>query len=464
MLPANMMQQGVSPTQIVAMLWAYRWWVVAVTFVCVVLSIAASKFWIDKVYESTAVLQFEYQVYDPLTRKEFPSFLAQSYMATQLDILKSRRTMLKAVDQLGWVNDPERTDGYEAGSSGSIQEYLAEQMSKALSVYNGRDSRLVYVTFEDKSPAEAALVANTITEVYVTEQLELGNQPNQARAGQYNAQLEELQSKANNTQQQLSEFRQQHGLLDLGQRADVESERLSELSSRLIDAEAQSQAASLRLQQVGKLRSRAGGGLGSETDILGSQFIQDLKRELTVLETRRSELTETLGRRHPDLIALQAQIEERRSQLEVEIEKFASNIRNQAELAAEREEGLRRAVAKQRQVVLETRRLADQAASLQRELDTADRIYNSALEGYEEIVLGSQGSYSNVNIVSKATPPLKHSRPLARIWAVLAVFVGGMIGVATAIVWELRRRKIRCKDDIERDLGLPVLAELSGAR
>ena len=42
MLPANMMQQGVSPTQIAAMLWAYRWWVVAVTFVCVVLSIAAS--------------------------------------------------------------------------------------------------------------------------------------------------------------------------------------------------------------------------------------------------------------------------------------------------------------------------------------------------------------------------------------------------------------------------------------
>lgn len=462
-LPASLIQQGVSPTQIVAILLAYTRWIILVTFVVTVATILVSKFLIKRSYEATATLQFDFQVYDPVTGREFPSFLQQSYMTTQLDILQGRRTLLKVVEELGWAQDSERTAGYEAGSSGSIQDYLATQLSKSLSVGHGRDSRLVQVSFEADSAAEAARVANTVAEVYLQEQLATVTEPTRQRAGDYSEQLDSMRQEVAEAQSKLSDFRQKHGLLDFNQRADVETEKLNELSRRLVEAEAVSSAASLKLQQIGKLRAGRG-DLGSETEVLASGFVQDLKRELAVLEARRSELSETLGRRHPDLIALDAQIDETRRRLDRELNILVGNIRNEAELAAERAAALRQKLEAQRARVLETQRLADEGANYQRALQSAETLHSAALNRYDELVLSSNSRYSNVSIISPATPPLKHSSPQVRVNAILGLFFGGFIGVATAILAELRRRRVRCRDDIERDLGIPVLAELGGSR
>lgn len=460
-IPASFIQQGISPAQIMAMLLAYTKWIIAVTIVVTIIAILVSKFVLKKNYEATATLQFDFQVYDPVTGREFPSFLQQSYMTTQLDILQSRRVLLKVVDQLGWASDPERTKGYEAGSAGSVQDYLVDRLGKSLTVGHGRDSRLVNVTYEADSGAEAARVANTVSEVYVAEQFAQSAAPIRERAGEYSEQLQQMSQKVTSSQQRLSEFRQEHELIDFAQRSDVETERLNELTRRLDEAESQASAASLRLQQLGKLRAGQG-PLISDSDALTSSYIETLKRDLAALEVRRSELTETLGRRHPDLIALDSQIAEARSHLNRELDVLVANVRNEAELAADRAAALRQKVASQRNKVLEVQRLADEAANYRREMIAAEKLHDAALNRYDEVVLSSNSQYTNVRLVSPATPPLKHSSPQTRVNAVLGLFFGGFLGVTTALLAELRRRRVRSRDDIERDLGIPVLIELGG--
>ena len=191
-LPPELMRQGISPTQLTSIFWAYRHVIVATTFVVVLVTILISKFLLDKKYEAAATLQFDFEVYDPSTGKDFPAFLAESYMSTQTDILGSPPTLRAAVERLGLKDDREWTKGYEAGTGASLEDYLASELNKRLSIGTSRDSRLVDVRFESKSPTEAARVANTIAEVYLESQIAARVTPTRERATEYSAQLESL--------------------------------------------------------------------------------------------------------------------------------------------------------------------------------------------------------------------------------------------------------------------------------
>jgi capsular polysaccharide biosynthesis protein len=45
--------------------------------------------------------------------------------------------------------------------------------------------------------------------------------------------------------------------------------------------------------------------------------------------------------------------------------------------------------------------------------------------------------------------------------AVLGVFAAFGLGIGIPFVLELLHRRVRCRDDIERSYGIPVLAEFS---
>ncbi len=452
-LPPELMRQGISPAQLMAIFWAHRRLIVLTTFVVVLAVVLISKYVLPKKYEATATLQFDFQVYDPTTGKDFPAYLAQSYMSTQVDILGSPATLRAAVERLGWAQDPKWTASYDSSTGASLEDYLANEMNKRLTIRSSRDSRLVDVSFEAESPTEAARVANTIAEVYLESQINARREPTQRRAGEYSQQIEALREEVEAAERALSEFRQKHGLIDLDRRADAESTRLEELTRRLVEAEAARHAAEIRA-------TVDAGGIGGERDILDSNYIQGLKSELAALETRRAEMREVLGSRHPDLIALDEQIQELRRRIDGEVRQVAGAVDTAAERARRQEQALRQAVEAQRARVMEARRLSDEASTLVRRLESAEKIYNSALERYDDVLLGSRSQYTNVTIVNRASPPLLHSSPKTRINAILALFAGGFLGLSIASILELRDRRVRCREDIERELGLPVLAEL----
>jgi capsular polysaccharide biosynthesis protein len=66
-----------------------------------------------------------------------------------------------------------------------------------------------------------------------------------------------------------------------------------------------------------------------------------------------------------------------------------------------------------------------------------------------------------VNLVSQATPPIKSTKPNKLKLLLMAVMASLGAGVAVPFAYELfLNRRIRCRDDIERDFKLPVLIEL----
>ena len=144
-----------------------------------------------------------------------------------------------------------------------------------------------------------------------------------------------------------------------------------------------------------------------------------------------------------------------------EVQVFSATTATQLSRARELESKLSEAVAAQRAKVLETRRMQDEGSKLLVERDSAQAVFKRALDGYDQILFAAVGHDANVSFVSRATPPVKATKPNKMKLFVMGSFVGLLLGFAGPVAYELfYDRRLRCRDDIERGFGIPVLAVL----
>jgi len=66
--------------------------------------------------------------------------------------------------------------------------------------------------------------------------------------------------------------------------------------------------------------------------------------------------------------------------------------------------------------------------------------------------------------LSTATAPSGASSPKIVINLIVAIFLGGMLGIATALAAEMRNRRVREDEDIIDLLGVPLLGKIDIVR
>ena len=136
-------------------------------------------------YQATATLMVNYEVNDPLNGKEVPIGLLSSYMATQTELMRNPAVLLTVVDRLNLTANEDYTDGYR-GDGSTLREYAQRQLSEDLTIYQGQfGSELLYVTDSASDPAEAALIANTVADVFKEENFARAAVPTTERAERY---------------------------------------------------------------------------------------------------------------------------------------------------------------------------------------------------------------------------------------------------------------------------------------
>jgi capsular polysaccharide biosynthesis protein len=75
-------------------------------------------------------------------------------------------------------------------------------------------------------------------------------------------------------------------------------------------------------------------------------------------------------------------------------------------------------------------------------------------------MFASGGHVANISVVSRAVPPQKAAKPNKIKLLLLGVLAGIAVGILAPLVYELLiNRRIRCRDDFDRDFDLPVLME-----
>ena len=113
---------------------------------------------------------------DPALGALAPALAAPSYMATQVEILKSERVASRAVKILG----VERSAS-GGGSNGArrprprfpLERYFAGVLQRGLSVEPGRGSNIINLSFSAPDPIFAQAAANAFAQAYMDVSVEL---------------------------------------------------------------------------------------------------------------------------------------------------------------------------------------------------------------------------------------------------------------------------------------------------
>lgn len=201
------------------------------------------------------------------------------------------------------------------------------------------------------------------------------------------------------------------------------------------------------------------GDQGSADAVLNSSLVQSLKTRLSEFESEMAVLNQLYEDNHPDVRQLQVQIDAAQRALNQELNNYNLNAEAELRAAVAREEDLRDAVSEQQRKVLRVGQLHDEASSLLLELDSAETVYKRALEAYDQFMFNASSESDNISVVSAAAPPVKASSPSVMTNLALGFIAAAMLGIGAPLSYGLFNRRVRCRDDMERDHGIPALVE-----
>ena len=437
-----------------------RFGVFAILLTATILAATVGSFLLPKTYRATVSLLVDAKNEQSLSNV-LPLILPQeklSYLQTQMDIITSKRVARKVVQDLKLAENPSTRAAFErAGGEGAIEEWLAESLLKKLKVETSQSS-IIQVTFSSADPHHSAGIANAFAKAYIDTMLELRVEPTRQAAEWYDEQLKTLRANLEDAQAKLTNYLQREGIVSVDERSDVDSTRLGALSEQVVKAQEQTFQWSAREQQAREFLKR-GGSLDRLPDVLDNPFVQRLKTDLHQGEAKLHELATQYGSNYPQY---QRQLSENRSlreKLDAEMRKVAEGIASSARQSRQREANLTKAMAAQRARLLELKDSRNEFTVLRRNVESAERAYDTAMQRHVVSQVESRASQTNVTVLNPAAVPGKPSLPKIPLNIALSVVVGTILGIGIVMLMEMFDRRVRSRSDL--DLDVPLLVVLN---
>jgi chain length determinant protein EpsF len=434
-----------------------RWLVgLAVLFVVIATTIAISLVLPKQFTSETAVL-IDVKSPDPILGVPLPGMVSPGYMATQVDIITSDRVAQQVVRTLGFSRSSQAVEQWREATEGkgSLDAYFATLLKKKLEVRPSRESNVLSISFSGEDARFAATVANAFAQAYIDTNLELKIEPAKQYAKWFSEQSASLREQLEKVQSKLSAYQLETGIVNTDERLDIENARLAELSSQYTAIQAQRSDSSSRQAQVSKSQ------IETLPEVQQNSLIIGLKSELARGELRLSELSQQLGRNHPEFQRAQIEVEAMRGKLDAEMTKVASTLSTSNRVNVQREAEVKAALAAQKEKVLQLKKERDDVAVLQREVETAQRAYDAVAQRFTQTTLESQTTQTNIVVLTPAVESIDHSSPNVGLNTLAAIFLGTLLAVGTVLLLELLDQRVRGDDDLQQLLGVPVLGLIS---
>lgn len=425
-----------------------------------------------------------------LERSYGKSRLTEASVQTEADIMGSSALAGKVIDKLGLERDPEfnvllrpvslwaKVVGYinplpvltgqrssELGLSADGRRKVERTRIQGmflsrLTVKSRRRSFVITAEFIADNGEKAALIANTLADLYVLDRLEASLQDTK-RANEWLAQrLEELRHDVATAEQAAEQFRSKYNLAQRrkGERQmTVTDQQLVELNSRLVIARSELAQKQARYDQLrGLLRN--GGSMDTAYDVLQSSLIQRLREQQVAKERELSEAMKTYGDRHPRIIGLRADLQESRAKIAQEITKIAASLATETDAARVGVSSLERQIGQLQQGTNEAGVHEVELRELERQAETSRTLYEAFLSRYKRDSEQERIQRANARVLSPAAIPVQPSSPRrVRIFlASLAVSILGGIGLVFLL--DRLNGRIRSADEVEQITDLPLLA------
>lgn len=430
-----------------------RWKAALLVFLLVVGAAVAYVLLQPKTYKAAAALVLDTRA-DPVSNMLYQAG-APSYLATQMEIVRSERVAQRVVRNLKLTENPEtRQQWIEAtGGQGSFESWLANALLRSVEVAPARQSNVLKVSYQSVDPRFSALMANSFAQAYLDTALELRTDPAREYSSFFDAHARKLREAVEQAHQRLTAFQRESGITATAEHLDIENARLADLSAQLVAVQG-------LVAESGSREAQARRSAEQMQDVQMSPLVAGLRGDMLRQEAQLQQLSQRYGPNHPQVVEAKATIAALRERIAAETRRVTGGVAVSNSINRQRETEIRAALEEQRARVLQMRAERDRIAVLQREVENAQRAYDTVLDRLSQTSLESNNTMTNVSILDRAVEPGTPSGPRVPLIMLLAVLIGGFLALVTSFLIELIDRRVRSADDVLQAIGLPVLGEM----
>ena len=382
------------------------------------------------------------------------------FLMTQEKIMKSRPVLTAVIRNLNL----QKAWGAELNEDKSpVDPELALQiLSRSLRVEQDRDTTLMNVSATSEDAKRAAEIANEIANVYRDRRLYAKRREIQRAIDAMSNEVRKQQERVEEAEAELERIRQEQGIALIGRGQmgiRVEATRLNMLENERSSARIEMLVRKARLDQLEGLE-------GSMLMDAAAYIVQDptllsIRQQLIDSQVQLQLMLNTgvMGAKHPDVLRLQGAVDELNRQLESALEGLKAGIKADYEVARKKYEAVDEELSKIKasDIASEGENYlpfdrAERNAAVQRDILTAlrARITQTGIE--------VEVPRTTVEVVEEAEAPSRPSSPLVVLNIFLSVVLGLLAGTGLAFFVEYLDVSIKTVDEVEKNLGLPVLA------
>ncbi|MEX2220532.1 MAG: polysaccharide biosynthesis tyrosine autokinase [Candidatus Rokuibacteriota bacterium] len=434
-------------------------WTVVLIFLGALLTAAVWTFTSRPLFTASATLRIDREEprvvkFEQVVREDAEGDSAQTQLQTYHKLLQSRALATRVVGLLDLGGQPEfRGLDRKRGE-------LLDTFFDRLRVDPVRNSRLVKVSFQSRSPELSARVANGVADTFIAQQLDQKVEATRHASTFLLTHVDDARRALEAAEAQLTGFLEENDILFVatdrvgdrtGERQSLIGQQLVTLSESLLKARAERIAKESLLAEAGR----------ADTDslpaVLQNSLIAHLKQEATALEGKYRELSQTFKPEYPRLHRLAENIAQIRRQLREEGRRVVGAIRSEYGSALQNETELRKLMDDQQ---ARARKLDAQMARynlLRREADVNRELYATLSSRLKETRISSALLTSNISIVDRAEAPVNPTRPRTALNLMLGGLIGICGGIAVAFFFEHLDTSIRDPRQVEAILRVPTL-------
>jgi chain length determinant protein EpsF len=433
-----------------------RWLLVSACTSAFVLAAIAAYFVLPQKYTATASVVIDSRGVNHLMGVAAATVAQSTLIATQSSIVSSERVAREVAAQLELARDPTLQAQWqnETEGQGDLGGWIVRRLLNKLSVSRSApDSTVLNIAFTDPDPVNAARLANAFAETYLSVTLDLSVSPARLSARFFDDRISATRDALRAAQNRLSSYQRQHGIVSGDEKLDVETAQLNDLATALTSSRAK------RIDS--RSRKQYASGPFESPEILQNPVVQALTTEVARAQAKLKQLSKDLGVNHPQYRAAQEELAEFEKKLMEQSRRVASSLNVTEQVSSQGEKELLSALNAQRQRVLELRNRRDQAAVLERDVDSAQKAYDYALQRFSQTSQESQSGLNDASMLTTASVPFESNRRRLTLTVPFAGICGFMLGLVAALILESRAPRIRNGRDLAEWFDLPILGAVA---
>lgn len=392
----------------------------------------------------------------------------KEYYSTQYQILQGRALARETVKALNLHLDPTFIKNVTTGTkvNGPIADPNLENATSALLsrlvVEPVKESRLVSVLVNDADRNRAHKILSTLLDIYLERNIDTVVASTSAAADWLRSQTDKLKSELEQTEMALHDYKKDKKILSvsLDDQSNMLRGEMQALNETLTHAGAKREQILARVREIDKIDPSNPVELPA-SELLQNGLLNTLRQEYVRAKTEVDSLIQGgKGEHYPEVESARARVEAAREAVLAEIRNVQGALRADLAAITTEEKGLSGLFARAKTRALDLNMLEIEYRRLERSKENTEKLYGLVLERSKESDLTRMLRFNNITLAEPPSASVKPVRPRVPLNLAVGFVLGIALGLGLIVARESLDRTVRTPDDLEEELGIPMLGLL----